>query len=116
MNEPENKPSVEKGAYWSNETCEDLRRQITVLFGALVVTSFTLTAFLGLEARRASAELSIIKPRAEDAEKAISQDNATVQAVFSKLEEFGHTHPDFQSKILVKYKLNSNATKVEPKK
>jgi hypothetical protein len=99
-----------------NETSEDLRRQINVLFGALVVTSFTLTAFLGLEARRSAAEASVAKPRAEEAEKAIAQDNAAVQAVYAKLQEFGRTHPDFQSKILVKYKINSNATKETPKK
>ena len=99
----------------SGEIYEDLRRQITVLFGALVVTSFTLTAFLGLQARRASVELQAVKPHVEEAEKLIAQDNATVEAVFSKLEEFGRTHPDFQSKILVKYKIN-NAAKTAPKK
>jgi hypothetical protein len=114
MNQPES--SLTSRPVDIGETCEDLRRQITVLFGALVVTSFTLTAFLGLEARRSSAELLAIKPRAEEAEKLISQDNATVQSVYAKLEEFGRTHPDFQSKVLVKYKINNHTTKAEPKK
>jgi hypothetical protein len=113
MNEPENNLTPRS---MDGETSADLRRQINVLLGALVITSFTLTAFLGLEARRASAEFMAIKPRAEEAEKAIAQDNANVQTVFSKLQEFGRTHPDFQSKILSKYKLNSNAAKEAPKK
>ena len=114
MNEPESNltsRSVDNG-----ETCADLRRQINVLFGVLVVTSFVLTAYLGLEARRASAELIAVKPQAEQAEKLIAQDNAAVQAIFSKLQEFGRAHPDFQARILSKYKVNGPATNAAPKK
>jgi hypothetical protein len=114
MNQPES--NLTSRPMDSSEICEDLRRQITILFGALVVTSFTVTAFLGLEARRASAELLAIKPNADQAEKVLAQDNATVQSVYARLEEFGRTHPDFQSKVLVKYKINSNGAKAAPKK
>jgi hypothetical protein len=115
MNEPEiNLPNASRSM--DDETFESLRRQISILFGALVVTSFTLTAFLGVQARRASVELLAIQPHAAEAEKLISQDDATVQSVYAKLAEFGRTHPDFQAKVLSKYKINNNAPGIAPKK
>jgi hypothetical protein len=108
MNEPENNLPIAPRSEDGDEKCESLRRQINLLFGALIVTSFTLTAYLGLEARRSSMDYLIVKPRTEDAIKMVQQDDATMQSVFGKLEEFGRTHPDFQAKILSKYKINTN--------
>jgi hypothetical protein len=116
MNEPENNLSNPSRSIDFNDTCESLRRQINMLFGALVVTSFTLTAYLAVQARRASVELLALKPRAEEADKLIQQDDVSVRSIYSKLADFGRTHPDFQAKILSKYKINTNAPETAPKK
>ncbi|HEY2081731.1 MAG TPA: hypothetical protein VGI88_03020 [Verrucomicrobiae bacterium] len=115
MNEPENNLQNPPRSM-DSETCESLRRQINLLFGALVVTSFTLTAFLGVQARRSSLEYLVIQPRAAEADKLLQQDNAAVQSTYSKLAEFGRTHPDFQAKVLAKYKINTNVPAATPKK
>jgi hypothetical protein len=106
MNEPENNLNPSVGG---NDELESLRRQVTLLFGALVISSVTLTAYLGLQARRASVELVAVQPRSEEAIKMLQQDNAGVQAAYGKLLEFGRTHPDFQKQVLSKYKVTSNA-------
>jgi hypothetical protein len=114
MNEPENNLQNTSRSVDSDEKYESLSRQVNLLFGALIVTSFTLTAYLGLQMRRASVELIAIQPRADEATKLIQQDDANAQSAFSKLEEFGRTHPDFQAKILSKYKVNTNAPMAAP--
>jgi len=117
MNAPENTPDNENVSRTDNgDSYENLRRQINLLFGALVVSSFTLTAYLGLQARRASMELMTTKPHEAEALKLIDQDNAAVQAVYGKLVEFGRTHPDFQKQVLSKYKVNTTNTAPEVKK
>jgi hypothetical protein len=115
MNEPENNLPSTSRSVETNETCENLRRQINLLFGALVITSFTLTAYLGLQARRASVDYIGIKIQSDVALKAFQQDNAAVESVFSKLTEFGRTHPDFQKQILERYKI-SQPPFAQPKK
>lgn len=109
MNEPEMNLNPGAARSTDSDEVESLRRQVALLFGALVISSFTLTAFLGLQARRASVELVATQPRAEEAFKLVQQDNAAMQMAFSKLTEFARTHPDFQKQILSKYKVNSNA-------
>lgn len=106
MNEPLNTPPNDSGE--SNEKIESLRSQMNLLFGALLVASFTLTAFLGLQARRASLDLLNLKGPAEETVRLAQQDNAAVANTFAKLIEFGHTHPDFQKVVLAKY-LSTNA-------
>ena len=109
MDAPDTNPQIENVSRSDNgEGFENLRRQITLIFGALIVSSFTLTAYLGLQARRASVELLTVKPRETEALKLVEQDNAAVQSVYAKLIEFGRTHPDFQKQILSKYKINTN--------
>jgi len=115
MNESEMNPQNAPGSADTFETGEDLRRQLNLLFGALVIMSFTVTAYLGLQARRASMDYLAAKPRADEAVRIFKQDNVAVEAAFSKLTEFGRTHPDFQKQILAKYKLPAPAT-VEPRK
>lgn len=115
MNEPGTTPATPHSSEHEAQI-NYLSRQVSLLFAALMVTSFTLTIFLGLEARRSSRDYSIIKPQADQAAKVIDQDNATVQSVYSKLVEFGRTHPDFQAKILSKYKVDTNAPLPAPKK
>ncbi len=110
MNAPENNPDIENvPRLEEGDGYENLRRHVTLLFGALIISSFTLTAYLGLQARRSSVELMNIKPREIEAIKAVDQDNAAVQSVYQKLADFGRTHPDFQKQILSKYKVSTNA-------
>ena len=116
MNEPENNLQNSSRLTDMSENYEALRRQFNLVFIGLVVTSFTLTVFLGLQAKRSAAELSVIKPRAEETAKVVQQNDANVQALFAKLTEFGRTHPDFQLKILSKYRIDTNAPGTAPKK
>lgn len=100
----------------ADEKYEGLRRQISLLFAGLIVTSFTLTAYLGLQARRVSLDLLAVKPRANEMVRLFKQDDAAVQSVFAKLTDFARTHPDFQKQILSKYRLNTNAPAAAVKK
>lgn len=106
MNEPANTPPDFTGD--NSEKIESLRYQMNLLFGCLLIASFTLTAFLGVQARRASMDLISLKGPAAQSMQLVEQDNAAVKATFDKLTEFGRTHPDFQKVILSKYRLNSN--------
>lgn len=81
-----------------------LERHTTWLFASLVVLSFTLTAFLGLQARRSGKELDMIKPQATQVIENSRQEGPQVQAFFGRLVEYGKTHPDF-APILTKYGL-----------
>jgi len=90
------------------EKCRELSRMVNLLFAGLVITSFTLTAFLGLEAKRSAKLHSFRKQQAEDTMTALKQTDAHDQAILSRLVEFGRTHPDFQNKVLVKYNITAN--------
>ena len=108
MSETEqDKPNAPREAELT-ENSQDLRRLVNLLFTGLVITSFTLTTFLGLEARRAAVQLSFLKPQADQAMKIVQQTDTNDEAVFSKLVEFARTHPDFQNKVLSKYKIAEN--------
>jgi hypothetical protein len=98
------------------ETCENLRRQVNLLLGGLMITSFTLTAYLGLQARRASAELAVVQPRAEQSRKLMDQDDASAEGIYTKLGDFAKTHPDYQNRIFSKYKMNGKSPEPGPKK
>lgn len=106
MNEPENDfQSASREAM--EENCGELRRMVNLLFGALVVSSFTLTAYLGLEGVRAAQEAAQGKQRLDEIGRAVQQDQAVIQVFYSKLEEFARTHPDFQNRVLSKYTMNT---------
>jgi hypothetical protein len=107
MNEPEN-PQSATGTGTAEENWAELRRVINLMFAGLVITSFTLTAYLAVQGRRAEIEAKDGKAHAEEAMKVIQQDDATIQVFFTKLEEYGRTHPDFQNRVLAKYKLTAN--------
>lgn len=92
-----------------------LRRQTNLIFAAVVISSFTLTAYLGLQARRSAADLALLQNRDAEVNKAAEQDYANNQAIFAKLTEFARTHPDFQ-KIFAKYRLGTNAPSAPPPK
>jgi hypothetical protein len=114
MNEPENIQNDPRSADL-NEQCEDLRRQVNLLFGGLIVVSITLTVYLGVQLRRAGKDLAAILPHAEQAVRTIQQDDASAQVIFEKLTEFGRTHADFRTNILANYKISWTGTNA-PKK
>lgn len=108
-NEPQSHP-VDNG-----DQIEDLRRQVNLLFGGLIVASFTLTAFLGLHARRASIDVLAAQNAADQTTRAVQQDQEAVRATFDKLKEFARTHPDFDKQVLSRFHLNTNSA-TPPKK
>jgi hypothetical protein len=107
MNELGNNPPAYSGD--NNEKVDSLRFQMNLLFGCLLVASFTLTAYLGLQARRASLDLITLKGPAEESLRLVQQDDAGVEATFGKLTEFGRTHPDFQKVVLSNFHLSTNS-------
>jgi hypothetical protein len=116
MNEPGNDLQTDLRSPEDAETVESLRRQINLLFGGLIITSFTLTAYLGLEARRASADLVAIQQNADQVARISQQEGQAMQSDFVKLSEFARTHPDFQKQIFAKYKFNTNSAPAPAKK
>jgi hypothetical protein len=116
MNEPGNEPQNTPRAVEPEDTVESLRRQVNLLFGGLIITSFTLTLFLGLQARRASMDLMSVQAHAAEQFRQNQQDAAAIQSVFGKLTDFARTHPDFQKQILSRYRFNTNAPAAPAKK
>jgi hypothetical protein len=112
MNEPGTNLPDASAPFDNGYTVESLRRQMNLLFAGLIITSFTVTAFLGLQARRAASDLMVITQRADEMAAISLQEAQTMQAAFGKLEEFARTHPDFQKQILSRYsfKINPGAT------
>lgn len=108
MNEMENNP---QDAFRVADTAEnrDARRLVNLLFVGLIFTSFTVTAYLGMEARRSWVDLALVKPRAERAVMALNEDNASAQGIYMALADFARTHPDFQKRILSNYKVATTA-------
>jgi len=111
MNEPEIYPPTFTGD--NSEKVDSLRSQMNLLFGCLLVASFTLTAFLGLQARRSSLDLIALKGPAEESLRLVQQDDSGVEATFGKLTEFGRTHPDFQKVVLSNFHLSTNSAAVK---
>ena len=95
---------------------EGLRRQVNLLFGGLIITSFTVTAYLCLEAKRVTLDLPAAQQRAAEITKLSQQDAASMQPIVVKLSEFARTHPDFQKQIFFKYKFNLNPPAAPDKK
>lgn len=105
MNEPESELQSGSGAAALEEKFAELNRVTNLLFAALVVISFTFTTYLGVLSRRTAADAAVAKQHADDALRAVQQDDAVIQAFYSRLQEFGHTHPDFQARVLSKFKI-----------
>lgn len=110
MSDPEHELQNDPRAAESTENCGDLRRTVNLLFAGLIISSFTLTAYLGLEASRAASIAKFRKFQAETADKELKQTQAGVQAFLSKLSDFGRTHPDFQAKVLSKYQAPTSSS------
>ena len=86
------------------EQCENLGQQVRTLLYGLVVASFTLTAFLGLQARRAGKELLAIQPQAAQVNELSKREEVGLRTFLGQLVEFSKTHPDYAA-ILEKYKI-----------
>jgi hypothetical protein len=113
MNEPEANLQ-NTGSVDAHEVHESLRGQINLLLGALIVTSFILALYLGVEAKRVWIDYNITKPQADAAVLALDQNTAAFQMELAKLVEFGRTHPDFQKQVLDKYKNKIDALLAAP--
>jgi len=114
MSDLENNPPPFKDE--NVENVDNLRNQMNLLFGCLLIASVTLTAYLGLQARRASLDLVSLQGPASESMRLDMQDNEGMQAVFGKLTEFGRTHPDFQKVVLSKYRFTTNGVPAAPAK
>lgn len=102
MNEFENKPSESSELVELKDQVAVLNRQATFLFVSLVIVSFTLTAFLGLQWRRAGKELDGMKQQVAQMQQTAKQEAPQVQALFGRMVEYGKTHPDL-TPLLNKY-------------
>lgn len=111
MNLPENNPQTGSPVPDAEANSQELRRIINILFGGLILTSFTVTAYLGLQSKRAGEEAAQAKTQLNELGRAVQQEDATIQATFSKLGEFARKHPDFQNEVLSKYKINTAPAK-----
>src|SRR5579871_2819895 len=105
MNETENNPGAPTP--YPEANFQELQRLVNILFGALILSSFTLTVFLGLQMKRAHQEAANTKVQAEQLMQTVQQEDAGIQAAYAKLSEFARKHPDFQNRILSKYKFTT---------
>lgn len=106
MTAPENNPQAGLPAPDPDAINQDLSRLVNILFAGLILTSFTLTAYLGLQMKRATEEVAQAKAMSDELARAIHQQDADVQSAYTKLEEFARKHPDFQNQVMYKYKIN----------
>src|SRR5438128_955740 len=116
MNESENENPGASTLAELKEECAGLRRQTNMLQVGLLVTSLTLTAYLGVQNVRAGKELEASRQILE----ASRQEMANIQVLVTRLNEYSRTHPDFVP-ILTKYGIrqsptNSAAAPAPPKK
>jgi hypothetical protein len=115
MNDPEINPQDASQPMDAQDTSDDLRRHLNLLFAALLISSFTLTAYLGLQGKRAAGDLAILQTRALEQFNQNQQDMAGIHSIYLKLTDFARTHPDFQARILSRYNFDTNSL-VQPAK
>lgn len=100
MNDIENKPAGSGSA----DPNESLQLQLTLQLLALVLMAATLAFFFYVQSRRASFDLSVIKPPATGLIAAFEQEQPGVNVFIAKIAEYGRTHPDF-APIMQKYQI-----------
>jgi hypothetical protein len=110
MSVPENDISASGESMDLRAEVADLRRRNMVQLFALVVMSFTLTGFLGLQSRRTSHDLNAMLPQATQVVEANKVEQPRVDSLENKLYNFSKTHPDFATNLLMKYGI-----RLEPK-
>jgi hypothetical protein len=108
MNESESKSTNASEMTELREQCALLSRQVSTLLLALVVTSVTFAGFVGLQVRRIGKDLDAVRPQARQITEASAKEMPVLQNFFSKLADYGKTHPEFQP-IVTKYGLATNA-------
>ena len=106
MNDPENKTMDSANLAELKGECACLRRQLTMLLAAAVVSSLTLMAFIGLQAIRVNKDLKLIRPQVDQVTETLKKQGPSVESVTSKLTEYGRTHPDF-APMVAKYGLTN---------
>jgi hypothetical protein len=116
MNEPGNNPENISGPVDGGDPVESLRRQLNLLFAGVLISSFTLTAFLALQGRRASADFAQVRNVIIQEAAANQQEMASIQGIYAKLSDFARTHPDFQARILSRYNFQTNTPSGSAKK
>jgi len=109
MNEFENPPARTEN---TSGEIESLRSQMNLLFGCILVASLTLTAYLGLQARRASLEALALKGPAAELTQQMRQQDAGMSNALAKLAEFARTHPDFQK--IIRFNTSTNTAPAAP--
>lgn len=97
------------------DECWDLRRQVNLLLIGLIVATFTITAFLGVQSIRAGKDLEQAKMQAGQVFTATHNDEAAIHALLARLTEYSRSHPDF-AQVLAKYQKpeNGNTTPALP--
>ena len=96
-----------------NPELDDLREHyaalhslLTTLLVALTLVSLTLTAFIGLQSRRAGKEVKAIRPQATQIIEAYQKQQPAIKKFVAQLAEYGKSHADFEP-IMKKYGLNN---------
>ena len=87
------------------EQCAELRRQTSSMLLALVVASLILAAFLGLQVRRASKDLTGLRKQAAQLEDWSKKAPPAIQEFAGKLIEYSRSHPALVP-ILLKHGIN----------
>ena len=75
----------------------------------MIITSFTLTAFLGLESRRVTKDAATTKADVARLTRIVQAQDADISVAYTRLSEFTRKHPDFQSILLKYFKITTNA-------
>lgn len=86
------------------EQCASLSSLVSTLLVALTVISLTLTAFIGLQSRRAGKDVKAIRPRATQIIEVFQKQQPVIKKFVTQLAAYGKTHPDF-APIMKKYNL-----------
>ena len=97
MNPSENLPAAD-ATDWKQEYL-DLQKRVNLLLFGMVILSFTLMAFLGLQSRRTSKDLEAMRPNALQIVEMNKQDGPRVDALRAKLLEYAKTHPEFATNL-----------------
>jgi len=99
MNEPQtNSPAPDEQV----DLVASLRRQVTLLFLALIVISGTLTTYLFYQARTMGRDLEVLEPQARVIVDNYNKNLPHIQKFVQELVTYGQKHPDFQP-LLKKY-------------
>jgi len=95
------------------DQCASLNSLVNTLLVALTVISLTLTAFIGLQSRRAGKDVKAIRPQATQIIEAFQKQQPVIKKFVAQLAAYGKTHPDFEP-IMKKYDLSGATNPATP--